>query len=166
MLRCEPYKPTPVAAGPTPIEGVSMRAALSILFLACTLAATAAAAAPATTDAPATPGAPAAATPGAAPPAAKPSDDVLRQKIVGSWGRSVTCDDGRLTFNADGSFTSGGGNPDNAVSGTYAIADGRLTGENGDNTMPDMLVDFDGDALLLDDGSGNPERLSRCQAAQ
>jgi hypothetical protein len=118
-----------------------MRTALSGLALACMLAATAAMAAP-------------------------PTDDVMRQKIVGSWGRSPTCDDGRLTFNADGSFTSGGGNPDSAVSGTYAIADGRLTGENGDNDMPDMLVDFDGEALLLDDGSGSPQRLDRCQPAQ
>ena len=142
-----------------------MRAALSILVFAGTLAATAALAAPAPPDAPA-PAAPSAAAPAVAAPAAKPSDDVLRQKIVGSWGRSATCDDGRLTFNADGSFTSGGGNPDNAVSGSYAIAAGRLTGENGDNDMPDMLVDFDGEALLLDDGSGNPQRLSRCQPAQ
>ena len=32
--------------------------------------------------------------------------------------------------------------------------------------MPVMLVDFDGDTLLLDDGSGEPDRLDRCQAAQ
>ncbi len=98
--------------------------------------------------------------------AAPPSDDVIRQKIVGSWGQSVTCEEGRLTFNADGTFLSGGSNPDNSVNGTYAIDKGRLTGQNGDSDMPQMLVDFDGDTLLLDNGSGTPERLNRCPPAQ
>ncbi len=98
--------------------------------------------------------------------AAAPTDDIIRQKIVGSWGKSVTCPDGHLTFNADGSFISAGANADEAVNGTYAIDKGRLTGQTGDTEMPVMLVDFDGETLLLDDGGGNPERLDRCQAAQ
>ena len=117
-----------------------MRAALSVLALACTLAATAAMAAP-------------------------PTDDVMRQKIVGNWGQSPTCADGRLTFKTDGTFeTKGLANAD-GVAGTYAIDQGRLTGKNGDNDMPVMLLDFDGDALLLDDGGGDAERLDRCQPA-
>jgi hypothetical protein len=98
--------------------------------------------------------------------AAPPSDDVIRQKIVGSWGQSATCEDGRLTFNADGTFESKGpGNPD-GTGGTYTIDQGHLAGRNGDNDMPVVLIDFDGDTLLLDNGSGQPDRLDRCQVAQ
>ena len=93
-------------------------------------------------------------------------DDVIRQKIVGSWGQSAACEEGRLTFNADGTFTSAGRNSDNDVSGTYAIDQGRLSGHSGETDMPQILVDFDGDALLLDNGSGNPDRLDRCQTPQ
>ena len=98
--------------------------------------------------------------------AAAPSDDVIRQKIVGSWGQSPTCQEGRLVFGADGSFSSQGTQDSQSVGGTYAIDQGRLTGHSGDTDMQVVLVDFDGDTLLLDDGSGNPERLDRCQAAQ
>ncbi len=118
-----------------------MRAAFSVLVLASILAATAAIAAP-------------------------PSDDVIRQKIVGSWGQTPTCTDGHLTFNADGTFSSGSDNPDNDVKGTYTIDKGHLSGQNGDTDMPVMLIDFDGETLLLDDGSGSPQRLDRCQTAQ
>ncbi len=115
-----------------------MRAAFSVLALICTVTAAAAA----------------------------PTDDVIRQKIVGSWGKSPACADGRLTFNADGSFVSQGAQQSDSVDGTYTIDQGRLNGHSGDNDMPAVLVDFDGEALLLDDGSGNPDRLARCQAAQ
>ncbi len=118
-----------------------MRAALSVLALACTLIATAAVAAP-------------------------PSDDAIRQKIVGSWGESAACANGRLIFNADGTFISQGAQELERVAGTYAIDQGRLTGKNTDTDMPVMLVDFDGETLLLDDGSGNPQHLERCQQAQ
>lgn len=150
-----------------------MRSVRTALCLALLLSAGAAAAiaAPATTAAPPTPAAPPA-TPAApeAPdvtaPAVPPADDVIRQKIVGSWGQSATCAEGRLTFNADGSFLSKGAGEPDGVTGTYVIDHGRLTGENGDNDMPTMLVNFDGDKLLLDDGSGSPQRLDRCQAPQ
>ena len=118
-----------------------MRAAFSVLAFACTLAATAAIAAP-------------------------PPDDVIRQKIVGSWGPSATCEEGRLTFNADGTFESKGPGNADGTAGTYTIDQGHLAGQNGDNDMPVVLVDFDGDTLLLDNGSGNPDRLDRCQVAQ
>ncbi len=98
--------------------------------------------------------------------AAPPSDDVIRQKIVGSWGQSATCQDGHLTFNADGSFESAGASADSKVNGTYAIDKGQLSGRVGENDMPVVLVDFDGDTLLIDDGSGSPERLDRCQTTQ
>lgn len=101
-----------------------------------------------------------------AAPAAPPDDAVLRQKIVGSWGQTLTCTDGRLIFNADGTFVSAGRNPDGNVTGTYVIDQGRLTGHSGDTDMPAMLVGFDGDVLLLDDGSGDQQRLNRCQTAQ
>jgi hypothetical protein len=97
--------------------------------------------------------------------AAAPSDDVIRQKIVGSWGKSLTCADGSLTFNADGSFVSKGADGAEGTAGTYAIDQGQLTGKTGDSEMPMMLVDFDGDTLLLND-SGNSLRFDRCQAAQ
>jgi hypothetical protein len=98
--------------------------------------------------------------------AAAPSDDEIRQKIVGSWGQAATCGEGHLTFNADGSFESAGPTTGGKLSGTYSIDGGRLSGQNGDNDMPVMLVDFDGDTLLLDNGSGDPERLSRCTPPQ
>jgi hypothetical protein len=98
--------------------------------------------------------------------AAAPSDNEIRQKIVGDWGQSVTCVEGRLTFKADGTFISRGAGDSDGVTGTYAIQDGRLTGSNGDSDMPTMMVDFDGDQMLLDDGGGTPQRLSRCPAAQ
>ncbi len=98
--------------------------------------------------------------------AAPPADDVIRQKIVGSWGDTPACAEGSLTFNQDGSFSSKAADGSDRVSGTYTIDGGRLSGKNGDNSMPVVLVDFDGEALLLDDGSGNPDRLARCQAAQ
>jgi hypothetical protein len=117
---------------PHPTEGLSMRIALSVLALLANVAVAAAA----------------------------PSDDEIRQKIVGDWGQSVTCVEGRLTFKADGTFISRG------AGDSYAIQDGRLTGSNGDSDMPTMMVDFDGDQMLLDDGGGTPQRLSRCPAAQ
>ena len=40
------------------------------------------------------------------------------------------------------------------------------TGTSGDSDMPAMLVDFDGEMLLLDDGSGSPQRLNRCTTPQ
>lgn len=98
--------------------------------------------------------------------AAAPSDDVIRQKIVGSWGQSPTCAEGNLTFNADGSFVSKSAAGENRLAGTYGIDGSHLNGKNGENDMPVMLVDFDGETLLLDNGSGSPQRLERCQAAQ
>ncbi len=121
-----------------------MRAAFSVLAFLCALSASAAYAAEAT----------------------PPPDDVLRQKIVGSWGQSAACADGRLTFNADGSFVSAGATADESVKGTYSIDQGKLTGQSDDTDMPVMLVDFDGDTLLLDNGGGDPERLARCTTAQ
>ena len=111
--------------------------------------------------APATP-----AQPSAPPAAAPPSDDILRQKIVGSWGQTPACPDGHLTFNADGSFQSAGANQSDAVTGTYTIDGGHLAGTSGDSEMPTMLVNFDGEMLLLDDGSGSPQRLNRCTTPQ
>lgn len=151
-----------------------MRAAFSVLALACMLAATAAMAAPAAAPAvpaapasPTTPATPAAPAVPAAPDAvAPPSDDVIRQRIVGSWGQTADCKDGSLTFKTDGTFISKGVNEPTGATGTYAIDKGRLSGENGDGEMPVMLINFDGEAMLLDDGSGNPQRLARCQAQQ
>lgn len=127
-----------------------MRPTLSVLALFCTLAAAPALAASADSAA----------------PAKAPSDDVIRQKIVGSWGQSAACAEGRLTFKSDGTFESKGADEANGITGSYAVENGRLSGKNGDNTMPDELVDFDGETLLLDNGSGDPERLERCQSAQ
>jgi hypothetical protein len=134
-----------------------VRSGLPVFALALALAA------PAAMAATATPAVPAAPRTAAAPPA-PPPDSVLRQKIVGSWGQSAACKEGRLTFNSDGTFASKGTHEKTAVTGTYTIDQDRLSGRNGDNTMPVMLVDFDGDTLLLDDGSGKPERLARCLA--
>lgn len=144
-----------------------VRTVLCLSAFLCTFA-VAAAAAPAT---PATPAQPAVPGTEAAPPApgtqaVPPSDDVIRQKIVGSWGQSATCAEGHLTFNADGTFLSKGADQAEGITGTYVVDRGRLTGQNGDNDMPAMLVAFDGDSLLLDDGSGKPQRLDRCQTPQ
>ena len=133
-----------------------VRVVLPVFALLCAVAASPAMAETAT---PAAPAAPAAST-----AAAQPPDTVLRQKIVGSWGQTPACEAGRLTFKADGTFESKGAKAENGVSGTYAIDQGRLSGHNGDNSMPVMLVNFDGDTLLLDNGSGNPQRLDRCVA--
>ena len=92
-------------------------------------------------------------------------DDELRQKIVGSWGDTAACAHGSLIFNADGSFQSkDAAQADNDFNGTYAIADGKLTGKTGDSEMPMMDTRFDGDTLVLTGGDGTPQLLVRCSA--
>ncbi len=139
MLDRDMIRRTPSGYGaPRPTKGVAMRAILSVLILVSTVAAAA---------------------------AAQP-DDVIRQKIVGSWGQSSTCEDGHLTFKADGTFESKGTGDPAGTAGTYSIDQGHLSGHIGESSMEVVSVDFDGDTLVIDDGSGNPERLDRCPTAQ
>ena len=115
-----------------------MRRFVSALAVLCTLIAAPALAAAATSAASAAP----------------PSDDVIRQKIVGSWGQTPACAEGHLTFKSDGTFASKGADEVDGVTGSYAVDHGRLTGKNGDNTMPDELVDKAVQAIILNARSG------------
>jgi hypothetical protein len=85
------------------------------------------------------------------------TDDELRQQIVGKWGETAECTDSTLTFNADGTFGDGD------RTGTYAIASGKLTGKAGDQAMPDVMVSFDADKLMLKNDSGDTDTLTKCK---
>ena len=90
------------------------------------------------------------------------TDDEIRQKIVGVWGESPACAQGRLAFNADSSFSSRNTDAASNVEGTYDITSGKLNGKVGAEAMPEMIVAFDNETLLLASGGGDPDRLVRC----
>jgi hypothetical protein len=93
------------------------------------------------------------------------TDAEIGQKIVGSWGDDAACVKGMLVFNADGTFLSKDKEDNADFNGTYSIADGRLNGKVGDNAMPEMVVSFEEEMLVLAaGGSGRSDRLTRCTA--
>ncbi len=93
------------------------------------------------------------------------TDDELRQKIVGTWGKSAACAKGQLAFTVDGNFSSRDADGTSKLEGTYDITDGMLNGKVGGDAMPEMAVSFDTETLvLLAMGSSDPDRLTRCAA--
>jgi hypothetical protein len=94
------------------------------------------------------------------------TDDELKTQIVGKWGDSAACPTGAaITFNADGTFISGGGtgNAADDRNGNYQITGGKLTGKAGDTTMPTVGVAVDGDKLVFTNDSGATDTLVKCQ---
>ena len=94
--------------------------------------------------------------------AASLSDDVIRQKIVGSWGYLADCRDGKLIFNADGTFVLNMPGTSDTKRGTYAIADGKLTGKVDGDDMPEADVGFDKDDLYIESAKDDPNIFIRC----
>jgi hypothetical protein len=86
------------------------------------------------------------------------TDDELRSQIVGKWSEAAASTDSVLTFNSYGTFASDGRN------GTYQIASGKLTGKAGDQTMPDVMVSFDGDKMMLQNDGGDTDTLVKCKS--
>ncbi|HZP21074.1 MAG TPA: lipocalin family protein [Bauldia sp.] len=94
------------------------------------------------------------------------TDDELKTQIVGKWGDTSACPNGAaLTFNADGTFVSGGGtgNAADDRNGTYQINGGRLSGKSGDTTMPEVSIAVDGDKLVFTNDAGSTDTLVKCQ---
>ena len=78
------------------------------------------------------------------------TDAELGARIVGAWGQDGACLSGRLTFEADGTFTLTQGA--RTETGHWTIRDGALTGGSDDgSSRPRMLVEFDDGALVLSD---------------
>lgn len=78
------------------------------------------------------------------------TDTELSTRIVGSWGQDSACLNGRLTFQADGTFALTQGA--RTETGHWTIRDGSLTGGTDDgSSRPRMLVEFDEGALVLSD---------------
>ncbi|MEJ0011155.1 MAG: lipocalin family protein [Bauldia sp.] len=100
-------------------------------------------------------------------PALAATDDELKQAIVGSWGDEATCSQGRLTFSADGTFTSGSAaDPADIQKGTYTIANGKLNGSAGDAAMPEMIVTIEGGKIYLSADGSLKDPLYPCAPAQ
>ena len=104
-------------------------------------------------------------SPSRPPPRSRPTTSSARRSSE-SWGQSPACAEGHLSFKADGTFESKGAGDSAGATGTYTIDQGHLSGRVGDTDMEVVLIDFDGETLVIDDSSGNPQRLERCQAAQ
>jgi len=87
------------------------------------------------------------------------TDEELRERIVGPWGKDAGCAQGALTFNADGTFAlvRPGNDP---ATGTWQIAEGVLTGTG----QPASTVAIEGATLSLGDpeGGGGLETFTRC----
>jgi hypothetical protein len=84
--------------------------------------------------------------------AAAATDAELKTMIVGHWADTDSCSDGALVFNADGTFVSqapDGSPPDDNLTGTYTIMDGKLAGKAGAIEMPTVPIKFDGMKLLM-----------------
>ncbi len=96
-------------------------------------------------------------------PALAATDDELKQAIVGSWGDEATCSQGRLVFNADGTFTSGSAaDPADIQKGTYTIINGKLNGSAGDSAMPEMTITVENGAVFMAADGGTKDRLYAC----
>lgn len=96
-------------------------------------------------------------------PALAATDDELKQAIVGSWGDEETCAQGRLVFNADGTFTSGpADDPANVQKGTYTIVDGKLNGSADGTAMPEMALTIEDGAIYMTEDGGSKDRLYPC----
>ena len=76
------------------------------------------------------------------------TDAELSARIVGTWGSEASCHNGRLAFAADGTFTLT--QAARTEAGHWAIEDKGLFGSTDDgSSRPRMLVEFEGDALVL-----------------
>jgi hypothetical protein len=96
-------------------------------------------------------------------PALAATDDELKQAIVGSWGDEATCRQGRLVFNADGTFTSGSAeDPAEIQKGTYTIAGGRLEGSVDGTPMPEMTLTIEDGAIYMTEEGHPKDRLFPC----
>jgi hypothetical protein len=125
------------AVSPTPTADFPMRPVLFTLVLLATATAAAAAA----------------------------SDTDIKTKIVGNWADTDSCKDGYLAFNADGTFASKGPTgspPEDDLTGTYSIVNGKLAGQAGAVQMPTVSVDFDGEKLIMGDGP-DADKLVHCK---
>jgi hypothetical protein len=94
-----------------------------------------------------------------AAPAFAASDDDLRKAIVGTWSDQADCNGAILVFNADGTFMQASADDHSKrSSGTYTIANGRLSGTADGEAMPDTPLSYDGTHLAFqnDDGSSDP----------
>ncbi|MCB1500882.1 MAG: hypothetical protein KDK07_14005 [Bauldia sp.] len=88
------------------------------------------------------------------------TDEELRSQIVGSWGQDASCGTGRLTFNADGTFTLA--RPDRSQGGTWSIAGGMLSGTASDGSpRPDVGLSFEADTMIFKFGK-QEDRFARC----
>jgi hypothetical protein len=90
------------------------------------------------------------------------TDDEIRQKIVGVWGESPACAEGRLAFNADKTFSSENAEAASKIEGGWEIVEGKLKGTVGADPMPEMAVIFEEETLVLAGDGGEPDRLVRC----
>lgn len=83
-------------------------------------------------------------------PALASTDDELKQALIGTWGDSEDCKDGILVFNSDGTFTSGSASePADVQKGTYTLIGGKLNGEAGGTTMPEVTVTVESGKLTF-----------------
>lgn len=99
-------------------------------------------------------------------PALAATDDELKQAIVGSWGDEATCSQGRLVFNADGTFSSGSASdPADVQSGTYTIVGGKLNGSADGAAMPEMTVTVENGVVYMAAEGGPKDRLYACAPA-
>ena len=93
------------------------------------------------------------------------TDDELRSMIIGTWSDRATCENGTLTFNADGTFGSSGTEPDGSdgLKGTFQIVGGKLAGTSGGEAMPEATISFEGETLVFAT-QGRTDRLVHCTA--
>ena len=103
------------------------------------------------------------------PALAADTDDQLRQKIVGYWGDSDQCQGSVLVFRSDGTVDEIEVDRTRTPSvstirtGTYQIAAGKLSGKMGGTVMPLVDLRFDGDTMVLVDGT-DESPVTRCPA--
>jgi hypothetical protein len=83
--------------------------------------------------------------------------------LVGTWGPGAGCDQGRLTFNADGTFSASNSTADaNPRTGTYQITGGKLTGSADGNSMPTVTLSVENGSIVFTNDSGGKETLVPC----
>ena len=93
------------------------------------------------------------------------TDDELRTMLVGTWGQTAACAGMTLTFSDDGTFSAGkrGDDPAATRKGTYAIKDGKLSGEADGQAMPEVTLSVEGETIYFVAESGTKETVIRCK---